>query len=345
MLGNLLMVTKMHPQKFIRSALILSLSISALSAFAAGSMLRVSCEGDDVGAEVSINGKFKGECPAGVQVNEGTLKLLVRKKVDEQRERVFEQELRIGDGVVKNIEARLGAPQLNAAEKARQESAKLRVKKMSIAVLQKEAAAGNLDLVLELRDRYASGRDGATKDKELYNYWRLKGAEAGDVDSMYDLGQDNFSTDAPKAILWFKKAAELGHGPSMSSLGDLLSVHEENGQIKVDEVSAAQWYRKAAEAGETDAIRKIGMDYMTGSGVPKSWEQGVSWFRKGVTPAAYKNSPRESRSCMYWLGKAYENGWGVPRDEQQAIVWWLKATEGEGADKSAVKELQKRSLR
>ena len=43
------------------------LSIFALAvctaAHAQNSMLRVVCEGEDVGAEVSVNGKFKGECP------------------------------------------------------------------------------------------------------------------------------------------------------------------------------------------------------------------------------------------------------------------------------------------
>ena len=45
------------------------------------SLLRVTCEGDDVGAEVTLNGKFKGECPVDIQAGSGTVKLRVVKKV------------------------------------------------------------------------------------------------------------------------------------------------------------------------------------------------------------------------------------------------------------------------
>lgn len=344
---NLLMERRRHNQKILSSALILCVSISAApSTAAAGSMLRITCEGDDVGAEVSINGKFKGECPADVQVNEGTVKLLVRKKVDEQRERVFESELRIGDGVVKKIEAQLGVAQLNATEKARQESAKLRLKKMPFDVLQKEATSGDIPSMLELASRYFVGRDGTTKDEKLYNSWTRKAAEAGDVYSMYVIALNySIGKDRTNALLWYQKAAALGHAPSMLNLGMEYEVYEVGDRLVEDKVTAAQWFRKAADAGDTGGISEIGMAYMTGSGVPKSWEQGVAWFRKGVTPAAYANNPRASYRCMYWLGKAYEKGWSVPQDEQQAIAWWRKAAEGEYADLSAVKELQKRGLR
>jgi hypothetical protein len=87
----------------------LLLLLAPSSGNAAGSMLRVTCEGDDIGAEVLVNGKFRGECPIDLQVPEGSLKLLVRKKVDARQERVFEQDIRMGEGSVKKVEARLGA--------------------------------------------------------------------------------------------------------------------------------------------------------------------------------------------------------------------------------------------
>lgn len=86
-----------------------------LEAHAQGSILRVACEGNDVGAEVSVNGKFKGECPLDMQVGTGTLQLRLVKKIDALRERVFEQNIRMGDGAVKKVEAVLSAPQLNPA--------------------------------------------------------------------------------------------------------------------------------------------------------------------------------------------------------------------------------------
>lgn len=85
-----------------------------------GSVLSVSCKIDDMGAEVLVDDTRKGVCPLDVQVPEGTLKLRVQKKADAFNDRIFEQEIRIGDGVVKRIEAQLGAPQLNAAGKKRE---------------------------------------------------------------------------------------------------------------------------------------------------------------------------------------------------------------------------------
>lgn len=91
---------------------------------AQGSMLRIGCEGESVGAEVSANGVFKGECPLDMSVPAGVLKLRVVKKVDAGRVRVFEQELRLGDGVVKRVEVVLGAPQLTP-EGRKQEEARI----------------------------------------------------------------------------------------------------------------------------------------------------------------------------------------------------------------------------
>lgn len=95
---------------------ILAFALAApLVAHADSSMLRIICEGEDVGAEVSINGKFKGECPLDIQVQEGTLKLKAQKAVDGlHNPRLFEQVIRIGDGVIKKIEVHLGEAELNA---------------------------------------------------------------------------------------------------------------------------------------------------------------------------------------------------------------------------------------
>jgi formylglycine-generating enzyme required for sulfatase activity len=77
--------------------------LPALDANAAGAMLRITCEEDDVGAEVTINGKFRGECPVDLKVSAGKLKLLVRKGVDAEHERVFEQDIRMGEDSSKRI--------------------------------------------------------------------------------------------------------------------------------------------------------------------------------------------------------------------------------------------------
>lgn len=108
---------------------ILALSASTV-ANAAGSMLRVTCEGDDVGAEVLLNGKFKGECPVDISIKEGAYKLRVEKN-DPLYERVYEQDIRMGDGVVKKVEAVL-SKRLNA-EGQRREAERLAAEQAEVA--------------------------------------------------------------------------------------------------------------------------------------------------------------------------------------------------------------------
>lgn len=79
-----------------------------LSTAQAAAALRITCEGPAVGAEVSVNGQFKGECPLDVQVAPGEVRIRAVKSEGKTKERVFEQTLRLGDAVVKRIEIELG---------------------------------------------------------------------------------------------------------------------------------------------------------------------------------------------------------------------------------------------
>ncbi|BBJ22379.1 TonB-dependent receptor [Candidatus Nitrotoga sp. AM1P] len=87
--------------------------IASAKAHAADSMLSVTCKDEDRGAEIFINDKFKGKCPLSLMIPAGKLKLEVHKKVDALSNRVFEQEIRVGQGVDKNVKVLLGAAQLN----------------------------------------------------------------------------------------------------------------------------------------------------------------------------------------------------------------------------------------
>jgi len=135
--------------KPIYRSLLFVVAVSASAdLLAEGAVLRVACDGDAVDAEVLVNGQFKGECPLDVQVPAGTLKLRVQKKIDTLNERVFEQELRLGDGAVKRIDVQLSPPQLTAeakkreAERSRQEqAAKKRTEARQRAVAEKQARA------------------------------------------------------------------------------------------------------------------------------------------------------------------------------------------------------------
>src|SRR5688572_16413903 len=97
--------------------LVFAASSNNLYAAEANSIVSVICTGNDVGAEVFVDGKFKGECPLDIKVPMGKLKLKVQKKVDAFNDRIFEQEIRVDYAVEKRVNILLGAPTLNAEGK------------------------------------------------------------------------------------------------------------------------------------------------------------------------------------------------------------------------------------
>ena len=101
---------------YLMPLLFLAFAASA-KAHASGSMLSVTCNDEDMGAEVFINDKSMGKCPLDLTVSAGKLKLKVQKKVDAFSDRVFEQEIRVGKGVDKHVKVPLVAAQLNAKGK------------------------------------------------------------------------------------------------------------------------------------------------------------------------------------------------------------------------------------
>ena len=103
--------------KALLAACLMALSSEWAAAQSGMASLRVRCDGDSAGAAVSINGQFKGECPFDAMVPEGTLKIDARKPTRNEYERVFEQEVRVGAGIIKSIEVVLGREQLTAEGK------------------------------------------------------------------------------------------------------------------------------------------------------------------------------------------------------------------------------------
>jgi len=314
--------------------------LAPASGNAAGSMLRISCDGDDVGAEVLVNGKFRGECPIDLQVPEGSLRLMVRKKVDAQREKVFEQEIRMGEGSVKKVEAKLGAAKLNAGEEARRTENLRRLEGMPFDALQKEAAAGNDEAMLKLGRAYWLGPDVTPKTEKQAGMWLRRAAVAGNVKAMYEYSvfsmsrRDGSPDDPAEMKVWALKAAEAGNVDAMLALA---SRYEKGAALPKSEAEALGWYRRAAEKGSTSSMIKVGLFYNYGKGgVNKSDEEAVAWFRKAADAG-------ESHA-MYLLGTMYAYGDGVEKSEEQAIYWWRKAAKNSAPSNKAAQELKKRGL-
>ena len=77
--------------------------VVALPVHAGDSILRVACDADSEGAEISINGQFKGQCPVDITQPAGALQFKAEKKQGENHLGFFEREIRLGDGVIQRV--------------------------------------------------------------------------------------------------------------------------------------------------------------------------------------------------------------------------------------------------
>jgi sulfatase modifying factor 1 len=120
-------------KSYIAPLLVCLASSTLTYAQSTASMLRIACDGDNVRAEITVNGSFKGECPLDVSVPAGSVNIRALKRVDSLRERVFSDSFRVGEGVVKRVEVSLSPVQLNAegqrieAERRRAEAERQRL--------------------------------------------------------------------------------------------------------------------------------------------------------------------------------------------------------------------------
>ena len=104
-----------------RLFLLITACLMSASAIAASAKMHIVCAGKDDGAEVYINGKFRGECPVDIFVPEGRLKLVVRKVVDADHEWVFEKDIRMADDSEKKVEVVFSLRKTAASQKHEEE--------------------------------------------------------------------------------------------------------------------------------------------------------------------------------------------------------------------------------
>jgi hypothetical protein len=202
--------------KHVRTAWGIFLLCGAFNSYA-DSALRIKCFDDAEGAEVYINSEFKTNCPASVFVPAGDVRVLIRKSVDQDHERVFTQQMRLGDGAVATIEARLSAARLTADATRRKQIAEAQ------QTLEK-ARSGDIAAMREMSNRYKSGTGVEASPAESAQWLQkaeeagalqlLREAEAGNLDSMealakrYDTG-NGIGKDPEKAGFWRNKKQGL----------------------------------------------------------------------------------------------------------------------------------------
>ena len=338
--------------KVVFSAFVLVGALVAHSgAHAQGSTLRVACKGKDIGAEVSINGQFKGECPLDAQVRAGTVKLRLVKKVDALREQVFEQDIRIGSGVLKQIDVVLPEPRLTA-QAQRSEGARLASEAAEAAKREQARQAELLEAQRRESERVAAEAAEAAKreqtrlaglteeqrrDEALLAQQR-QAAAAGNPSAMallgarYETGQGVAQSDE-QAVNWYRKSAEAGDAAGMAGLGamyyygtGLPSMMPKYYGTKEpeNEAQARIWWSKAAEAGNSRAIYGMGNLHFFGqAGLPEDKTLGVAWYEKAVAAG--------EQPAMVTLGTHY-----LSEDNHERALFYYRMASDAGSTEGMI---------
>ncbi|MDQ8020241.1 MAG: tetratricopeptide repeat protein [Moraxellaceae bacterium] len=284
-LSTALLATQIAPHAHAQQA---ASRPSATAAPALTATLRLGCDDESIGAEVSINGQFRGECPFDAMVPEGVLNIRAVKAVGADKERVFEQQLRVGVGTAVRREIVLGLPQLTAVarqrEEARQEAerqARAEAERQAQAALQADWSAadqGNPNAMLVMAERYMQGK-GVAKDAAQARAWLVKAAEAGNAEAMFRLGEAHEMRWPPfdygQARLWYGKAAEAGHAGGMAGLG---AMHINGQGGPVNDAQARLWFERAAQAGNGRGMNGMASLYEEArGGMPKNMALSTQW--------------------------------------------------------------------
>lgn len=188
--------------------LVLALSAILFSfgtSYAADSVLRVSCEPDGVGAEVSLNGKFRGACPLDIVVKEGSWRLAVVKPMDKSLQHEYRRMVRVGEGVVMKVQIPDSDWRIGYTES-------LRASVKDFPAKLAAAKSGDKAAMTFVGKAYSHGL-GVAEDSQQALAWLSKAAEAGDADAMQTLGEFfyvpsfDFPKDEEKSLEWTRRAA------------------------------------------------------------------------------------------------------------------------------------------
>jgi TPR repeat protein len=164
--------------------------------------------------------------------------------------------------------------------------------------------------------------------------WYRKASDAGDMPSLFRLGQllhlgKGVPANALDATAKIRQAAEADYQPAWFVLGERF---EQGLGTRRSDKDAWFWYKKAAEKGIQSAQAKLGDMYTRGRGVDKDETEGVRWFRM--------SAEGDNREGQYGLGVAYMRGRGIQKSDSLAYVWLKKAADQGHVE--AQKEVAKR---
>lgn len=198
----------------------------------------------------------------------------------------------------------------------------------------KSAEGGDPIAQFKLATMYYEGKGVPHDDAEALT-WYLKAAQQEHVEAqfvlgiMYEKGEGVERSD-DKAYKWISLAARQGHARARVMLETDKWVRyqesiqcsadkQEDPQGKVQEVSAEQIekYTAKAEEGDVDSQYNLGIIYYHGEGVPRDYEQALSWFHKAAE--------QDDADAQFNLGFMYGRGEGIEKSHDQSLAWFRRA--------------------
>jgi len=188
----------------------------------------------------------------------------------------------------------------------------------------------------------------------------MKGAEGGDVNSMFSLAvayANGYGVEQsyPKAMKWYEKAADKGDAAAKYRLGAMNAIGQ---GTKKNLDKAAEWFTKAAETGDFKSSLILYSMYSGWKEVRKDDSLAFKWLKNAVAADAdkqpnwafllgvmyyrgqgtkksygwakryfeYASSKGDPRGDIM-LGTMYKNGEGVEKNLDKAAAYYTKAVE------------------
>ncbi len=141
--------------------------------------------------------------------------------------------------------------------------------------------------------------EGVTRDLAEALRWYRRAAEAGNPDGAYGLGVLH-AGDPGDAAVFQEKANRLSRD-ALAMLG-IESPQPSVTGTGPDPAGAARWFRRAAEQGHPLAQYRLGLAYLTGSGVPRDVEEAYLWL--GLALRRLEGAEREkARAALERAGR------------------------------------------
>lgn len=198
-----------------------------------------------------------------------------------------------------------------------EENKKTGIKWLEIAMAMGNSDAMNdIGLIYIKGTDMAEGLPEEERYNKAEELWKMAVSEDNNKYALYNLGRlykkiesevDN--PDYGKSFEYFLKAAEAGHVNSMFEVGcrywdGKTGQKNEDGTAKADYEEAVKWFEQAEENGDAKAIYRLALAYCQGKGVEKNYDIAVEKTRAAIKA----NGDENLADLLVKIGQVYYYG-------------------------------------